>query len=151
MKKELSDARTKDLGCGAFENDILEINTCIREARHTYNHFKSWAKQECVNTPMAVGPGKSYIQKEPLGVIAILGSWNYPYLTILCPLVAVIAAGNCAICKPSEQSPWSSKRLFFFFKRYLDKQAFQCINGCVEVAKAFTSLKFDKIIFTGST
>ena len=102
MKKDLSDARTKDLGCGAFENDIFEINTCIREAQHTLSHFKSWAKPECVDTPMPVGPGKSYVMKEPLGTIAVIGSWNYPYLTILCPLVAVIASGNTAIVKPSE-------------------------------------------------
>jgi aldehyde dehydrogenase (NAD+) len=73
---------------------------------------------------MLVGPGKSYVVKEPLGVIAIIGSWNYPYMTVLAPLVSVIAAGNTAICKPSEQSPFSSKRLKFFFTRWLDKEAF---------------------------
>lgn len=78
---------------------------------------------------MPVGPGKSYIVKEPMGVIAVIGSWNYPYLTVLAPLVSVIAAGNAAICKPSEQSPFSSKKINIFFNRNLDKEAFKCIVG----------------------
>ena len=102
MKKELSDARTKDLGCGSFENCIFEINTVERECQHTLNHIQKWAKADCVDTPMPVGPGKSYICKEPMGVIAVIGSWNYPYLTIFAPLISVIAAGNAAVVKPSE-------------------------------------------------
>lgn len=84
-------------------------------------------------------------------MICVLGSWNYPYLTVLCPLVSVIAAGNCAIIKPSELSPWSSTQLKNFIARYLDTSCYQCILGGVKVAIRATSIKVDKIIYTGST
>lgn len=86
-------------------------------------------KDECVDTPMTIGPAKSYLIREPLGVIAIIGSWNYPFVTTLAPLVEVIAAGNAAIVKPSELSPYSSQEIKFFFERYLDPEYFQCVLG----------------------
>lgn len=104
-----------------------------------------------VDTPFAIGVGESYILKEPLGVFCVLGSWNFPYLTVLCPLVSVIAAGNCAIIKPSELSPWSSTAMKNFIARYLDTSCYQCILGGVKVAIRSTSIKVDKIIYTGST
>jgi aldehyde dehydrogenase (NAD+) len=59
-------------------------------------------KDESVDTPLLIGPAKSSIMAEPLGVTGILGSWNYPYVTTFMPLIAAIAAGNCAVIKPSE-------------------------------------------------
>lgn len=77
-----------------------------------------------VDQPFLTGIAESYIRKEPLGVLCVIGSWNYPYLTVLCPLVSVIAAGNCAIIKPSELSPWSSTELKNFISRYLDTSCY---------------------------
>jgi aldehyde dehydrogenase (NAD+) len=67
--------------------------------------------EECVDTPFMIGPGKSYIVKEPLGVVAVLGSWNYPLYTSLCPMINAIAAGNCVVLKPSEMAPYTSRVL----------------------------------------
>jgi aldehyde dehydrogenase (NAD+) len=77
----------------------------LRDAKHTLSHLKEWMKDESVDTPLLIGPGKSSIMTEPLGVTGILGSWNYPYVTCFGPLVAAIAAGNCAVVKPSEFAP----------------------------------------------
>ena len=60
---------------------------------------------------MLVGPGRSKIVPEPLGVVLILGSWNFPLFTTLGPLVDVIAAGNCAVIKGSEISLNSSRKM----------------------------------------
>jgi aldehyde dehydrogenase (NAD+) len=68
-------------------------------------------KEIVVETPMIVGPGTSKIVAEPLGVVLILGSWNFPYFTTLGPLIEIIAAGNCAIIKGSELTPNSSKAM----------------------------------------
>ena len=64
---------------------------------------------ECVDTPLMLGPAKSYLQREPLGVVAILGSWNYPLATTLAPVVSAITAGNCVLLKPSEMAPFTAK------------------------------------------
>lgn len=108
-------------------------------------------KEECVDTPFSLGPGKSYIMKEPLGVIAVMGSWNFPISTTIVPAISAIAAGNCVVIKPSEMAPWSAKIMKTLCARYLDLAAYKCINGQVQVAIRTTTSKFDKIIFTGST
>lgn len=52
-------------------------------------------KDEPRDTPaMMVGPGQSYLVKEPLGVVAVLGSWNYPLVTTISPMISAMAAGN---------------------------------------------------------
>jgi len=108
-------------------------------------------KDESVDTPLAFGPAKSYIQKEPMGVVAILGSWNFPLATLLGPLVSAIAAGNAVIVKPSEMSPFSAKVIKSLFMRHLDLNVYQCVNGGVKVAICLTSANVDLIIYTGST
>lgn len=103
---------------------MFELLLISREVDHAIANLKSWMAYKSVEQPFATGPGQAYIVKEPLGVFCVVGSWNYPYLTVLCPLVSVIAAGNCAIIKPSELSPWSSTELKNFIARYLDTSCY---------------------------
>jgi aldehyde dehydrogenase (NAD+) len=100
---------------------------------------------------MFLGPAKTKIVYEPLGVVCIMGSWNFPLFTTLLPLVGVIAAGNCAVVKPSEIAPHSLRKIKSLFARFLDTSSYSCIEGQVEVARTLTSSKFDMICFTGST
>ena len=131
MEKELSVARTNDLGTSDFVNWMYEFSTIHREIDDILLNLKSWMKDECVDTHFALGPGKSYIQKEPLGVILVLGSWNFPYSTTLLPVISAIAAGNAVVIKPSELSPFSAKAMKTLCARYLDLSSFKCVNGMV--------------------
>ena len=83
---------------------------------------------------MRLAPANSGIHYEPLGVVLIFGSWNYPYLVTLKPLACAIAAGNCAVLKPSEMSPNSSACMKALVENYLDKSCFAVIEGGVEIA-----------------
>jgi aldehyde dehydrogenase (NAD+) len=87
---------------------------------------------------------------EPLGVALIMGSWNFPVSTLIGPFVEAIAAGCCAILKPSELAPETSKMMSKLINT-LDPDCFTCIEGGVETSIALTSSKFDVIAFTGST
>lgn len=78
---------------------------------------------------MLVGPAKSKLVFEPLGVIAIMGSWNFPLLTCLSPLIYAIAAGNTAVIKPSEVSPNSLLILKKLCEAYLDRDSYIMIEG----------------------
>ncbi|WP_163312759.1 aldehyde dehydrogenase family protein, partial [Klebsiella aerogenes] len=53
-------------------------------------------------------PGSSQLMYEPLGVVLIIGPWNYPLQLLFTPLVGAIAAGNCVVLKPSEFAPATS-------------------------------------------
>lgn len=151
MRDEINEAIKKDLGRGAFATWMTEILTVEKEIDFALTHLKEWMKDKVVDTPMLIGPGRSKIVYEPLGVILVMGSWNFPVYTTLAPLIHVIAAGNCAVLKPSEFSVCTTKKLKTLITRYLDMNCFAAIEGAVEVAKACTAKKFDGIIFTGSS
>lgn len=100
---------------------------------------------------MRLAPGSTKIRYEPLGVALIFGSWNYPYVVTIKPLIQAIAAGNCAVLKPSEMSPKSSAVMKKLVDNYLDNDCYAVIEGDHTVAAAITSEPWDLICFTGST
>jgi aldehyde dehydrogenase (NAD+) len=151
MENEIGDALRKDLGRELFVSWMTELAGVEEKIDHTIAHLKQWMKDEIVDTPMLIAPGTSKCIYEPLGVVLVMGSWNFPLFTTIGPLIYVIAAGNCAVIKPSEFSPSTCKIIRKLIVKYLDMNCYACIEGGVEVAKACTSKKFDSIIFTGSS
>jgi aldehyde dehydrogenase (NAD+) len=91
------------------------------------------------------------VHYEPLGVILIFGSWNYPLFTTLKPLIQSITTGNCALIKPSEISCNSSKVMKKLVETYLDQDCYRVMEGEMELAISLSAQKFDGIVFTGST
>lgn len=108
-------------------------------------------KHEDRDTSLLLAPAVSQVQHEPFGVALVFGSWNYPYVVTLGPLVGAIAAGNCAVLKPSEMGPVASAAMTKLVNKYLDTSCYRVIEGGVDVAIAITQKKFDIICFTGST
>ncbi len=102
-------------------------------------------------TPLRLAPASTKVRYEPLGVVLIFGSWNYPYLVTLKPLITAICSGNCAVIKPSEMSPNASAVTKKLINTYLDKDCFDVIEGGVEIAERICSYPWDLICFTGST
>jgi aldehyde dehydrogenase (NAD+) len=129
LDKDLKDAVTADLGREGFVTWLAEISLIHLEIEHTIANLKKWTKPVSVDTPMFLGPAKSKIAYEPLGVVCIMGSWNFPLFTTLLPLVGVIAAGNCAVVKPSEIAPHSLRKIKSLFARFLDTTSYACVEG----------------------
>lgn len=144
------DALASDLGKPAQEAWVTEVSYVTGDVDHVCKRLKSWAKKRRVATPIVAQPGRSYIQPEPQGTVLIIGAWNYPMQLILAPLVAVIAAGNCAIVKPSELAPATSKLIAKLIPQYLDRQAVSVVEGAVEETTALLALPFDHIMYTGN-
>lgn len=69
------------------------------------------------------------IRPGPYGVVLVIGAWNYPLVLTLEPLIAAIAAGNCAIVKPSEVVPAFAKLVEEQLGKYLDTKCFHVYNG----------------------
>ncbi|CAB1342221.1 unnamed protein product [Coregonus sp. 'balchen'] len=91
-----------------------------------------------------------FIRREPLGVVLIIGAWNYPLHLILLPLVAAIAAGNCAILKPSEICQATEQLLAELLPKYLSQDCYAVLCGGAEDTKSLLNNKFDHIFYTGS-
>ena len=95
-------------------------------------------KEESRDTPLLFAPATSKVIYEPFGVALIFGSWNYPYVVGIGPLIAAITAGNCAVVKPSEMGPGASTAIKNLVEKYLDHECYRVIEGGVEVAIAIT-------------
>jgi acyl-CoA reductase-like NAD-dependent aldehyde dehydrogenase len=130
---------------------MAEVLPMILDIGETIKHLQTWMKEEVVNTPLLCAPATSKIVYEPLGTMLVIGSWNYPVMLTLSPLVGAIAAGNCVIVKPSEISAHCSTVMRKLIEEYCDPNHVKCIEGHVKVAIKLTQSKFDKIVFTGST
>jgi aldehyde dehydrogenase (NAD+) len=103
------------------------------------------------NVEAFMAPASQSIFYEPLGVVAIYGSWNVPLSVTIKPMITAISAGNCCFVKPSEMSPNTAVMIKKLIDTYLDTKAIACINGGPELGKKMNSQRFDLICFTGST
>lgn len=145
----IAEALKADLGKPYGEACTAEIDLVAKDAAHARKNLRRWAKPQRTGTPLAILPGKSFIEAAPYGVTLIIGAWNYPFQLVLAPLVGAIAAGNCAIIKPSELAPHSSALLKQLVERYLDPKAYAVIEGHADVSTALLGQAFDLIFYTG--
>ena len=146
----LEEALKKDLGKSAFESYATEIGFVLADIRYTIQNLQKWSAPKRVRTPLYLFPGKSKIQKEPYGSVLILGPYNYPVQLLAEPLVGAIAAGNCAVLKPSELTPHVSEAMYQIVHSTFKEEYIACVEGGVEVNQELPSQKFDYIFFTGS-
>jgi aldehyde dehydrogenase (NAD+) len=149
-EQDILDALRADLGKPATEAFGSEIGLPLSELRLTRKRLASWMKPERVRTSLLAMPGRSYIYKEPLGVVLIIAPWNYPFQLVVLPLIGAIAAGNCAVVKPSEISPNVSALLAKWVPMYLDPKAVQVVAGGVPETTALLREKWDHILYTGN-
>jgi aldehyde dehydrogenase (NAD+) len=113
-------------------------------------HLGRWAEPKRVPTPLLAWPARSVCQPEPYGEVLIMGPWNYPLQLMLAPLVSAIAAGNCAVLKPSELAPASSAAIANLISSIYPPEYVTVIEGDGGVAAACLEQPFQKIFFTGS-
>lgn len=149
-EQALLQALAEDLAKPYQESWMTELSFITSEVDHTLKNLNKWTSIRRVNSPLVTWPARSYIQPEPLGTVLIIGAWNYPLQLMLSPLVAVLAAGNCAILKPSELAPASAQLLVTLLPQYLDQQAVSIVQGGVEKTTFLLNGKFDHIMYTGN-
>lgn len=151
-KDELINAVYKDFGLRSKEESLfLEIFPLQDEIRHAMKNLRTWAKRRNVPGAWFLQPSSAYYQYQPLGSVGIMGTWNYQIMLSLSPLVDAIAAGNHAILKPSEMAPASAEVIKKMINSSFPEEYIHCVTGDEELAKDFSSLKFDHLFFTGST
>ncbi|GGD38240.1 aldehyde dehydrogenase family protein [Sinisalibacter lacisalsi] len=148
---EIAAALAEDLGKSAFEAYVSEIGFIASHARHALKRLRRWARPRRRPVDLLNLPGRAWLQPEPRGVVLILAPWNYPWHLALSPLIGALAAGNCAVLKPSEFAPATSALLARLLPEYLDEAAVRVIEGDADVAQALLAEPFDLVFFTGST
>lgn len=138
-----------DLGRPDFEA-YIEI-AAIAEINYALKNLKSWVKPKKVPIGIEQLPASAQIYPEPLGVVLIMGTWNYPFQLMISPLTGAIAAGNCAVLKPSEIAANTSKVIADIIEKTFDPAYIAVVEGGVETSQQLLEEKFDHIFFTGGT
>lgn len=148
-EQEIMDALKSDLGKHPQEAWTTEISYVGSDAAYCRKRLKRWTRTRRVRTPMLGQPGKSWLQPEPLGVVLIIGAWNYPLQLTLAGMAAAIAAGNCVVIKPSELAPATSDVIARRVPEYLDSDCVKVVEGAVPETSALLELPWDHILYTG--
>ncbi|MDQ6419478.1 aldehyde dehydrogenase [Paenibacillus sp. LHD-117] len=147
----LFDALYRDLRKSETESYATEIGLVLGSITYMLKHLRKWMKPRKAKTPMPLLGSKSYTVPEPYGTVLIVGPFNYPVQLVLEPLIGAIAAGNCAVVKPSESTPHVSAAIRELIRDTFDPAYVRVIEGDKDVTSALIHAPFDYIFFTGST
>jgi len=150
MEAEIVAALTADLNKSEIEGYMTEIGTVQDEIKCAIKNLSKWMKKKKVKTPLMLFPAKCYTIPEPFGVVLIMSPWNYPFLLSISPLIGAIAAGNCAIIKPSAYAPTVASIIEKLVKRCFEAEYYAVVLGSRKENTELLEQKFDYIFFTGS-
>ncbi|KAI9271607.1 Aldehyde/histidinol dehydrogenase [Phascolomyces articulosus] len=150
-EEKFYEALAKDMGKTRHEALMGDISPLLEECLYFLDNIEKLAKDEKVQPRSPTNRLDScVIRKDPLGVVLILGCWNYPVQLPLVPLAGAIAAGNSAVVKLSETSVHTSALITKLFPKYMDIACYRIVNGAVPETTALLQHKFDHIFYTGS-
>jgi aldehyde dehydrogenase (NAD+) len=151
-QKEIEAALYADLKKSPEETYATETGLLLAELNTTIKHLRQWMQPERKSTNLVNLPSSSYIVKDPLGVVLIIGAWNYPLQLLLIPLVGAIAGGNCAVIKPSELSPVTAALIEKIIAEIFSSDYILTVqgNGAEVVPAMMNSFRFDHVFYTGS-
>lgn len=149
-EQELYQALNQDLGKCETEGYMSEIGFVLNSISEMSKKLKKLMKPKHVVSPLYLFPIKSKVAYDPYGCVLIIGPYNYPVQLVLEPLIGVIAAGNCAIIKPSEMSEHTSLVIKAIIEDVFKPEYIKVFLGEVEMTQSLLKERFDYIFFTGS-
>nr|GEV80199.1 aldehyde dehydrogenase family 3 member F1-like [Tanacetum cinerariifolium] len=148
-ESDICKALNQDLGKHHVEAYRDEIGTVTKSVNHALRNLKKWTSSKKAKMALASFPSNAKLVHEPLGVVLIISSWNFPFGLSFEPIIGAIAAGNTIILKPSELAPTCSSVLAKIIRDYLDNTAIKVVEGGPYVGDRLLQHKFDKIFYTG--
>ncbi|KAH7461221.1 hypothetical protein PRNP1_013163 [Phytophthora ramorum] len=147
----LNEAVWKDLHKHPVELFGTEVSLLKADLQDFIDYVDDWSKPKLKPTNIVNLPGLSYVRPEPLGVVCVIGTWNYPINLLLMPLVAALGAGNCVIVRlPGDDTTrYLNNVLLQLFDKYMDRRYVRCVYGGVEETKKMLQERYDLIFATG--
>lgn len=148
---EIGEALRRDLNKSEFETYETETGMVLEEISCMLKHLHKLMRPKRVATPIVHFPSTSKIYSEPYGSVLIMAPWNYPLQLALVPLAGCLAAGNCAVVKPSNYSPATSAVIKKIITESFPPEYVSVAEGGREVNQDLLDQPFDYIFFTGGT
>ncbi|MDO5693618.1 MAG: coniferyl aldehyde dehydrogenase [Pseudomonadota bacterium] len=133
------------------ETEMAELFPTIAGIDHALGHGRRWMRPRRRGTGLWMQPGKSRLLPQPMGVVGVVVPWNYPLMLSAGPLTGALAAGNRVLLKMSEHAPAFAALFARLVHQHFAADEVRVIEGEADVARAFTALPFDHLLFTGST
>lgn len=133
------------------ENLVSEAMVVFAEIDQALSNLSRWSRPRRAAVGWQLWPARARIMPMPVGVVGIISPWNYPVNLALVPLVSAIAAGNHVYLKPSEHTPHTTVFLRDLLASVFPADRVAVAEGGADVGAAFAGLKFDHLLFTGST
>jgi len=152
-REKFVQALHQDLHKSEVEAYYTEMNLVEHELQQMLDELHELMQPEKVPTNLLNIPGWGRIYKDPLGVVCIMGVWNYPIQLTLMPLVGAIAAGNCVVLKPPslKHAKACAEAIAELIPKYMDQSCIRVLEdeGDRVMAEAILKQRYDKIFFTG--
>jgi aldehyde dehydrogenase (NAD+) len=151
-EEDIYKALYKDLKKSPEEVWATETGLLLQEINYAIKHLRKWMQPKRVATNLLNLPSRSFIYPSPKGVTLIIGTWNFPLQLLLIPLVGAIAAGNCAIVKPSEHAPATAALIEKMLREIFSEEYIKVVhgNGAEVVPAMMNTFRFDHVFYTGS-
>ncbi|MBK9380888.1 MAG: aldehyde dehydrogenase [Chitinophagaceae bacterium] len=152
-EQDIYTALYEDLKKSPEESWVTENGLVIAELNTAINNLQRWMEPDSVGTNLVNLPSGSKIIKEPLGVVLIIGPWNYPFQLLINPLIGAIAAGNCVVLKPSEFAPATDAIMKRIIEEVFPPEYILYVQGegASVVPDMMNNFTFDHVFYTGST
>ncbi len=151
-RNELADAVVLESGKPRVEALFADIFVALDSAEYWSKNAPSILRTRRVPHHSTAAKAKGgYLAYDPLGVIAIISSWNYPLAIPLSQIIPAIAAGNAVVCKTSDFTPQCGALIErLFLDAGFPKNLVTVVQGGGEVGQALIDASPDKVLFTGS-
>lgn len=152
-EEDLYNALYADLKKSKEETWVTETGMVIAELNAAIKDLRNWMEPERVSTNLLNLPSGSRVMKEPLGVVLIIGPWNYPFQLLINPLIGALAAGNCVVLKPSEFAPATDAVMKKIIEDVFPPEYILYVQGEGQtvIPAMMNNFSFGHVFYTGST
>ncbi len=151
-RTQIQEAMSADFGVHpTLATDLIEVLGVAGRAVYAVEQLEGWmAPEPRYSDPAMYGSGRAFVQPQPKGVVGNISPWNFPFDLSVGPLIEMLAAGNRVVLKPSEHTPACSEVLRDMIRATFDRDRVDVAVGGLELAKAFTRVRWDHLLYTGS-
>jgi coniferyl-aldehyde dehydrogenase len=151
-RTQIQEAMSSDFGVHPrLAADLIEVLGPAGRAGYAAERLGGWMAREPREADSALyGSGRAYVQPQPKGVVGNIVPWNFPFDLSVGPLVEMLAAGNRVVIKPSEYTPACGELLREMVRATFDRDRVDVVLGGLELARAFTRVRWDHLLYTGS-
>ena len=148
---EIADVIAASTGKIKMEALTTEVMVVVDAILHVEKRAGKALRTKRVKTPITFLGKRSYVEFKPRGVVAVISTWNYPFMLSMVPAIEALAAGNSVIIKPSEETPSVGMLIESLFREVsFPPGVMNIIHGGPELGEALLRSKPDFVHFTGS-